>query len=173
MVVSLHAPPKGMYTFPSHLVRSIVLKKLYNSCFTQAYSNFDDFLKVSFSETCYLIPHLVHSTLSPPFHHKLSVKHSRGLDDRVFERQFQCEFYRCVRTYLSPVYHCSPDVGHSFGCKGLIDFYVNSTLKWGIELWVCIPFLFGKPLFLLVFSAMVIMLVNTMNGSKTFTSLLG
>ena len=33
-----------------------------------------------------------------------------------------------------PMDSVSPDVGHKFGSKGRVDFYINSTYGWGIEL---------------------------------------
>ena len=30
--------------------------------------------------------------------------------------------------------YCSPDVGRIFGTKGFLDFYVDRSRKWGVEL---------------------------------------
>ena len=59
---------------------------------------------------------------------------SRGIDDKILERQWQMEFYRCVLFVLPPSFSVSPDVGATFGSAGFLDFYINGKLNWAIEL---------------------------------------
>lgn len=59
---------------------------------------------------------------------------SKGKDDQVYERQLQCEFYRCAVRTLGGTSYCSPDVGKLFGSNGFLDFYVDSERKWGVEI---------------------------------------
>jgi len=59
---------------------------------------------------------------------------SVGVNGEVFERHFQCEFYRCAISVLKGVCYCFPDVGKIYGSRGYLDFYVNSNYQWGVEL---------------------------------------
>lgn len=53
----------------------------------------------------------------------------------LYERQFQTEFYRCAIGLLGGSYgYCSPEVGHIFGANGFLGFYIDTDLKWGVEL---------------------------------------
>ncbi len=59
---------------------------------------------------------------------------SIGADKRLLERQWQMEFYRCAVQIVSHQHSISPDVGQIFNSEGFLDFYVDDTWKWGIEL---------------------------------------
>lgn len=59
---------------------------------------------------------------------------SLSIDGIRLERMWQMEFYRAALTVLSDANFISPDVGTIFDCKGYLDFYVNDSLKWAIEL---------------------------------------
>ena len=59
---------------------------------------------------------------------------SRSPDGTLLERHWQNEFYRAASLSLGNRYYISPDVGRVFGSSGFIDFYINGTLKWAIEI---------------------------------------
>lgn len=44
------------------------------------------------------------------------------------------EFYRAATSVLPENNNISPDVGRIFGSNRYVDFYVNGTLQWAIEL---------------------------------------
>jgi hypothetical protein len=44
------------------------------------------------------------------------------------------EFYRAATGLVDSSVCVSPDVGHMFGTKGLVDFYVNDSRKWAVEI---------------------------------------
>jgi len=58
----------------------------------------------------------------------------RGSEDKLLERSWQMEFFRAATSCLGRDTHISPDVGHIFGTTGFLDFYVNDTKQWAIEL---------------------------------------
>lgn len=64
----------------------------------------------------------------------LQLSFGRGKDDILYERQWQMEFYRVATSVLPERHGISADVGKIFDADGLIDFYINGQLQWGIEL---------------------------------------
>jgi len=58
----------------------------------------------------------------------------RGSEDKLLERSWQMEFFRAATSCLGRDTYISPDVGHIFGTTGFLDFYVNDTKQWAIEL---------------------------------------
>jgi len=55
-------------------------------------------------------------------------------DGSILERQWQNEFYRAAKSILGSGIAISPDTGAYFNSKGFLDFYINSSLQWGIEI---------------------------------------
>jgi len=53
---------------------------------------------------------------------------------RILEQTWQKEFYRIATSQLPQRHFISCDVGHLYGSKGLVDFYINDSLKWMIEI---------------------------------------
>ena len=64
----------------------------------------------------------------------LQLSFGRGKDGILYERQWQMEFYRVATSVLPERHGISADVGKIFDADGLIDFYINGQLQWGIEL---------------------------------------
>jgi hypothetical protein len=58
----------------------------------------------------------------------------RGTDGKLLERTWQMEFYRAATMQISDDVCISPDVRHMFGTKGMVDFYVNDSRKWAVEI---------------------------------------
>ncbi|KAG0563070.1 hypothetical protein M758_8G001700 [Ceratodon purpureus] len=54
-------------------------------------------------------------------------------NDRIYERQYQDEFYRAVCTVIPKTEVISPEVGRLFGAEGYLD-YLLSPCGWGFEL---------------------------------------
>jgi hypothetical protein len=44
------------------------------------------------------------------------------------------EFYRVATFQISEGVCVSADVEHMFGTRGLVDFYVNDSRKWAVEI---------------------------------------
>lgn len=60
---------------------------------------------------------------------------SRGAAGRLHERQYQMSFYTVLLRHLPAAVNVSPDYGSAVpGCKGYLDFYVDNTVQYGIEL---------------------------------------
>ena len=38
------------------------------------------------------------------------------------------------RAAMRTVGRCSPDLGHAFGAGEFLDYYLNTNLRWGIEI---------------------------------------
>jgi len=53
---------------------------------------------------------------------------------RILEQTWQKEFYRIATSQLPSENFISCDVGHIYGSNGLLDFYINGSLKWMIEI---------------------------------------
>eukprot|EP00742_Colponemidia_sp_Colp-10_P009092 GILJ01009891.1.p1 GENE.GILJ01009891.1~~GILJ01009891.1.p1 ORF type:complete len:596 (-),score=34.79 GILJ01009891.1:114-1901(-) len=64
---------------------------------------------------------------------KLKLSSSVGSTGLLFESKWQMEFYCAAKGLLEADMHVDPDVGRVFNIDGKLDFYINSTLKWGIE----------------------------------------
>lgn len=107
--------------FSAPIVRSVYIQKIYGSSkrVSTIFNDMDTFLEATLSE-------LKKSALQNTF--------STGANSKILERQWQMEFYRSSSSFLPLGYSVSPDVGYVFGCKGFIDFFVDSNLKWGIEI---------------------------------------
>ena len=58
----------------------------------------------------------------------------RDVDGPFYERQWQMEFYHAATSLITNNQVISSDVGAIFGSKGKLDFYINGSLKWVIEL---------------------------------------
>eukprot|EP01105_Mastigella_eilhardi_P009899 TRINITY_DN2321_c1_g2_i2.p1 TRINITY_DN2321_c1_g2~~TRINITY_DN2321_c1_g2_i2.p1 ORF type:complete len:710 (-),score=125.01 TRINITY_DN2321_c1_g2_i2:185-2224(-) len=56
--------------------------------------------------------------------------------DTPSERTWQMEFYAAVTSLIPKSLCISPDVGRMFGTPGMLDFYINSSLRWGVEVLV-------------------------------------
>ena len=54
--------------------------------------------------------------------------------EKLYERQLRCEIYRYAVVALAGQFYCFPDVGAIYGSRGYLDFYVDTDLKWGVEL---------------------------------------
>ena len=52
----------------------------------------------------------------------------------LLERHWQMEFYRACTSLLPPEHYISPDVGSKFGASGFVDFFINGTLNWAVEI---------------------------------------
>eukprot|EP00733_Pompholyxophrys_punicea_P001190 Pompholyxophrys_punicea_v1_NODE_535_length_1734_cov_2.316260.p1 type:complete len:354 gc:universal NODE_535_length_1734_cov_2.316260:1149-88(-) len=59
---------------------------------------------------------------------------SSAANGGLIERKWQAEFYNIVRSLtLNEAIYIDPDVGHTFGCSGYLDFYINAEKQWGVE----------------------------------------
>src|SRR5437764_6355026 len=58
----------------------------------------------------------------------------QGYDSYLLERTWQMEWYCAVKSAIPENATISPDVGHIFGSDGFLDFYVDGSYSWGIEL---------------------------------------
>jgi hypothetical protein len=64
-----------------------------------------------------------------------SFQRSASNESVVLERHWQNEFYRAAKSCLDPKNRrISPDVGRHFGITGQVDFYINGTLGYLVEL---------------------------------------
>ena len=103
--------------FPSPILRSIQINRLFGSEGNGRISSFEEFIRKTLA---LLKPSVLANSLSA------------SNDRKLYERQFQTEFYRCAMSVLGGRHgYCSPDVGRIFGAPGYLDFYVE---KWGVEL---------------------------------------
>jgi hypothetical protein len=111
----------GRLEFAAPTLKTIFIDRLYGSKRAEkGPTSFEGFI-----EDC--IQRLNRTILQESF--------SRGkTDGPLYERQWQMEFYRAATSLLSDKQVPSADVGAIFGSKGKLDFYINGSLKWGIEL---------------------------------------
>ena len=66
---------------------------------------------------------------------KLSKSFGRGDESSpLYERSWQMEWYRASTIVVPEKESVSADVGPIFGSAGFLDFYVNGSCCWGIEL---------------------------------------
>jgi 6-pyruvoyl-tetrahydropterin synthase len=106
--------------FPAPVLQSIQINQLFATMTSVSISNMDCFIEETIAR---FKPSVLRDT------------GSTGSDGAIYERQFQCEFYRCAMAALGGSHgYCFPDVGRVFGSSGFLDFYVNSHLQWGVEL---------------------------------------
>lgn len=108
-------------TFAAPLIRSVFLQRLHTMPLQRdsIAGDFDNFI-----QEC--IVRMNPTTLRDSL--------SKGVDERLLERQWQMEFYRAATSILPRTTIISPDVGHVFASDGYIDFYVDGDLQWAIEL---------------------------------------
>jgi hypothetical protein len=57
-----------------------------------------------------------------------------GAGGRPMERTWQNEFYRAATSCVPINHSVSPDVGYTYSSRGYLDYFINDTLGWGIEL---------------------------------------
>ena len=115
----LNYDSKGKIGFPSPIIRSIQINRLFSSSNGMQYSVLFEFITASLAR-------VDHSILKNSW--------SAGLNNRLYERQFQVEFYRCAVDVLGGNGYCSPDVGKLFGANGYLDFYIDGEKQWAVEL---------------------------------------
>jgi hypothetical protein len=58
----------------------------------------------------------------------------RGVNSRLLERSWQMAWYKAATSTSPYGSTISPDVGSVFGSVGFLDFYVNGSYCWGVEL---------------------------------------
>ena len=63
-----------------------------------------------------------------------SLSFSNKLEPKIYESQWQVEFYLAGYTVLQYDHFISPDVGKIYNSNGFVDFFINDKLKWAIEL---------------------------------------
>jgi hypothetical protein len=111
-------------SFSAPIVRSLIIEYLYGSK--------DVICEHSSIDT---LPKFIAKTVESFDHQQLKNSLSIGSDGNIYERQFQMEFYRqAVPLARILAQNCYPDVGSVFDSDGYLDFYINSDLKWAIEI---------------------------------------
>jgi len=107
-------------SFPAPLLRMIYMQRLHSSTVpTEGSEHLEPFIIES-------IRRMDHRTLR----NSLGV----GTDDKILERGWGMEFYRTSTSILTASHSISPEVGRTFHSQGLMDFYIDGSLKWAIEL---------------------------------------
>lgn len=122
--------PRGVLQFSTPIVRSVVIKMLFNdektslpadtTSLSMELRNFDFFLN---------------SCLKRMMKRCVCNEISEGVDGKIYERAFQMEFYRVAVPLVDLIGGvCCPDAGAVFNSRGFLDFYVNRKLQWAFEL---------------------------------------
>jgi hypothetical protein len=120
MLVHLEA---GTVGFASPIVKDVLIWRYLQS---------DQNPRVRGKPSFYQFLHCTISLMNPDaLLHSFSV----AADDTLLERQWQNEFYRAASLCLGSERFISPDVGRELGVsRAYVDYFVNSVLKWGIEI---------------------------------------
>ncbi len=126
------------YMFPSPMAKSVYLRRFFrlNDEHVEGFRN--DLLKdgISTDWKDYSIYQFIEVVLSRIDSKKIENTLSYGKEKRPLESFYQFEFYR----YSMPlcqvlrISDCHVEIGRAFDSVGRLDFYVNHSLQWGIEM---------------------------------------
>ena len=110
----------GNMKFSAPITRIILSHRLFTSSLAKSpTTSFEDFLTRTIERFC------------PT---KLINSLGKGVNSYLLERTWQMEWYRSATTVVPMDATVSADVGPVFGSSGFLDFYVNGSHSWGIEL---------------------------------------
>ncbi|RUP45803.1 hypothetical protein BC936DRAFT_147715 [Jimgerdemannia flammicorona] len=113
---------KGGMQFPAPLVRVILGQRLYSA--PMSISNEQDKAIDFTSFLCRSIERMRPSVL----------RKQLKMDQRLYERAWQMEWYHAATTVVPGNATIIPYVRSVFNSSSFLDFYVNTELQWGVEL---------------------------------------
>ena len=117
----LYQNDDGSYSIPSPLISSIIIRRIYGA-------TRQPIQDLTFRNL--LITAVKRLDVNELKHKELSITSEGDLCERVW----QLEFYKAASSCLPFEYWIHPDVGYQFNLNAYLDFYIDSILKWGVEL---------------------------------------